>query len=256
MHALLFPGELWAWVRGHRHMLARGPIMPAIGRMVTAVRTLIDAWDGDRAANVRLNAGDFTIGVRFSDDVTLTLRHQDESMTLPALGVAQAALPIWRRFMEAALVGEPVEDFPIPDGLSIVSVDRLTGLKANLSADCSPVISEVFIKGTEPTEYCSIHRHRQLELPYPFQPYALSERGELIIPEQALSRLLDSELDVYLVDGGQRLEGHTADGIVSMMLAIEPGGRLEPLPDWLLERFDPSDWIGLDGREAQIVWLR
>jgi len=96
VHALLFPGELWAWARGHRHVLARGPIMPAIARMVAAVRTLVDAWDGDRAANVRLVAGSFTIGVRFADDVSLTLRHAEASVTLPALDVAQASLPILR----------------------------------------------------------------------------------------------------------------------------------------------------------------
>jgi penicillin-binding protein 1A len=169
---------------------------------------------------------------------------------------ALAALPIWRAFMEQALVGHPVEDFPIPDGLTIVSVDRKTGLKANLSADCSPVIAEVFIRGTEPTEYCSVDRHRQLELPYPFQRYALNERGELMIPEVELRRLLDAELDVYLVDGGRRLEGYTADGPVSLMVATEPGGSDDALPEWLHDRFDPSEWIGLDGRKAQIIWLR
>ncbi len=96
VHALLFRGELWAWARGHRHVLAEGPIVPAIARMVTAVRMLVDAWDGDRAANVRLNSGNFTIGVRFEDDVTLTLGRKDRPFTLPALDVSQAALPILR----------------------------------------------------------------------------------------------------------------------------------------------------------------
>jgi outer membrane protein assembly factor BamB len=96
VHALLFPGELWVWARGHRHLLARGPIMPAISRMVTAVQALIDAWETDRPANVRLVAGSFTIGVRLGDDVTLTLLRGAETVTLPALDVGQAALPILR----------------------------------------------------------------------------------------------------------------------------------------------------------------
>jgi YD repeat-containing protein len=96
VHALLFPGEVWAWARGHRHVLARGPIMPAIGRMVSAVHALVDAWDGGRRTNVRLVAGGFTIGVRLSEDVTLTLGQGTSSVTLPALDVAQAALPILR----------------------------------------------------------------------------------------------------------------------------------------------------------------
>ncbi len=96
VHALLFPGELWAWARGHRHLLVRGPIMPAIGRMVTAVQTLVDAWESDRKANFRLVAGRFTIGVRLSDEVTLTLLRGAETVTLPALDVAEASLPILR----------------------------------------------------------------------------------------------------------------------------------------------------------------
>ncbi len=96
VHALLFPGELWVWARGHRHVLARGPIMPAISRMVAAVRSLVDAWESDRPANVRLVAGGFTIGVRLAEDVTLTLLRGAETVTLPALDVGQASLPILR----------------------------------------------------------------------------------------------------------------------------------------------------------------
>jgi penicillin-binding protein 1A len=67
---------------------------------------------------------------------------------------ARAALPIWRAFMEAAVKLLPDEEFPRPPGMTVVSIDRHTGLKANLEADCGDTISEVFIEGTEPTSYC------------------------------------------------------------------------------------------------------
>jgi penicillin-binding protein 1A len=169
---------------------------------------------------------------------------------------ALAALPIWRRFMEAAARGDAELEFPRPPGLRIVSVDRNTGLKANLRAHCDPVISEVFIEGTEPTEYCSVREHDRLRLPYPFQRYALSEQGELVVPAPALQSLLDHETDVYLVDGDQRLEAYLPDGVVSMPLETVSGEPDRPIPQRVLDRYDTSQWSGHDGRMASIVWLR
>ncbi|MCB2192564.1 MAG: PBP1A family penicillin-binding protein [Deltaproteobacteria bacterium] len=40
---------------------------------------------------------------------------------------ARAAGPIWRQFMGKALEGQPAEDFPVPDGVVFVRVDRITG---------------------------------------------------------------------------------------------------------------------------------
>ncbi|HTU63339.1 MAG TPA: hypothetical protein VMF89_32985, partial [Polyangiales bacterium] len=64
VHALLFEGELWAFSGERRVRLARGPIMLAAQRMLAAVRSLVDAWQGERAMNVRLRAGDFSVSVR------------------------------------------------------------------------------------------------------------------------------------------------------------------------------------------------
>ncbi len=41
-----------------------------------------------------------------------------------------AAAPVWTRFMEAALKGEPVRDFPVPAGIRFARADSVTGCAA------------------------------------------------------------------------------------------------------------------------------
>lgn len=99
LHALLFEGTLWAWVRGRRIQLARGPIVLAAQRMIAAVRALVDASEADRGANVRLRSGSFHVGVRLERGGTVSLTlggERGSDVTVPALGLAEAALPILR----------------------------------------------------------------------------------------------------------------------------------------------------------------
>lgn len=99
VHATLFDGVLWAWIRGKRVVVARGPVLLAVHRMVAAVRALVDAWRESRGVNVRLRSGAFLVGVRRERDgaVALTLGAGDDgTITVPALDVAATALPILR----------------------------------------------------------------------------------------------------------------------------------------------------------------
>lgn len=99
VHATLFPGTMWAWVRGRRIVLSRGSIMLATQRMIVAVRALVDAWQSGRPANVRLRSGAFRIGVRLEKDgeVALELGCDGEgTVTATALDVQAAALPVLR----------------------------------------------------------------------------------------------------------------------------------------------------------------
>ncbi|MCB9596812.1 MAG: PQQ-binding-like beta-propeller repeat protein [Sandaracinaceae bacterium] len=101
VHALLFDGVLWVWARDRRIPLLRGPIMLAISRMVAAVRSLLEAHERGRPANVRLRAGSFTVGVRVARGgerpVQLTLGSRDTAqVSIPELTVEEAALPILR----------------------------------------------------------------------------------------------------------------------------------------------------------------
>jgi penicillin-binding protein 1B len=72
------------------------------------------------------------------------------------LSGSQAAVPIWTRFMMAALAGRPSVSFTPPPGIVFVTIDRDTGRIAQ--PGCPRIISEAFISGTEPAEACELHR--------------------------------------------------------------------------------------------------
>lgn len=57
------------------------------------------------------------------------------------------AAPIWKSFMEVALAGIPPAEFPIPEGLKCVNVDRGTGARAG---SATGMRLECFRPGTEP----------------------------------------------------------------------------------------------------------
>ena len=61
-----------------------------------------------------------------------------------------AAAPVWTTFMKEALAGQPVVDFPVPDGVGYAQVDPASGLRAVAGGDSR---LEVFVSGTEPTQY-------------------------------------------------------------------------------------------------------
>jgi penicillin-binding protein 1B len=71
------------------------------------------------------------------------------------LNGAQAALPIWVDFMKEALAGRPPEDFRPPPGVLQVTVDPVSGDIAH--AGCPTHVTELFIAGTEPKAFCSLH---------------------------------------------------------------------------------------------------
>jgi penicillin-binding protein 1B len=70
---------------------------------------------------------------------------------------AQAAIPIWANFMKKALAGTPARDFARPEQTVEREIDPTTGKLAGW--DCIDRVREIFIKGTEPTEYCSDEDH-------------------------------------------------------------------------------------------------
>ncbi|MDH3845143.1 MAG: hypothetical protein OES69_14470, partial [Myxococcales bacterium] len=78
VHALLFEGHLWAFVRGRRLSLVQGPVMLAAHRMVVAVRTLVDSWDSAQPTHVRLRAGGFQIAMRKSSHQLVSVELHSE----------------------------------------------------------------------------------------------------------------------------------------------------------------------------------
>jgi len=65
---------------------------------------------------------------------------------------ARTALPPWLDFMEFALEGKPIEDFPVPSNIVFVPVNKRTGDPAT-AGQTDDVIMESFIVGSEPTGY-------------------------------------------------------------------------------------------------------
>lgn len=124
VHAMLFGGQLWAWVRGRRVPLVRkGPLLLAVIRMLGVARALAQAWEEERAVHVRLRSGSFLVGVRREKggEVALSMgSDEDGVVTVPALDVEDVILPILR------LTSEILR--------ALVSVDRSQRLNLRISS--------------------------------------------------------------------------------------------------------------------------
>jgi penicillin-binding protein 1B len=84
----------------------------------------------------------------------------DDNRDLGLSGTAAAA-PIWAEFMKRAVTLPAYKDtrgFAAPEGVSTVTIDPETLQLA--TPLCPTTREEVFISGTEPTEYCSRHGGR------------------------------------------------------------------------------------------------
>ena len=79
----------------------------------------------------------------------------DDNQTIGLSG-AQAALPIWTQFMKAALAGHTNTSFDVPEGVEFTTIDPDTGKLA--TARCPRTINEAFLPGSQPTEFCELHR--------------------------------------------------------------------------------------------------
>ncbi|MFQ5894387.1 MAG: penicillin-binding protein 1A [Nitrospinota bacterium] len=63
---------------------------------------------------------------------------------------ARAALPIWLEYMKATHAALPVQDFPVPPGVTFVRIDPKTGRRVGPGAPGG--LGVAFVKGTEPEE--------------------------------------------------------------------------------------------------------
>ena len=78
----------------------------------------------------------------------------DDNRELGLAG-AEAALPIWARFMKAAVAGGEKSSFTPPAGIVAAEIDPATGKRATKS--CPRRVREVFRKETAPREVCPLH---------------------------------------------------------------------------------------------------
>ncbi|NBI31063.1 transglycosylase domain-containing protein [Chengkuizengella marina] len=85
----------------------------------------------------------------------------DKDLTISPVESTLAS-PIFAEFTERTLEAIPPKLFPVPDEVVSVYVDVKSGKLA--SEDCPDSRLETFVRGTEPTEYCSIHSSNDSDL--------------------------------------------------------------------------------------------
>jgi len=88
----------------------------------------------------------FIVGVWVGNNDNSPMKHV-------ASGVSGAS-PIWRRIILEVLKDKPIRDFPVPDGVVSVEVDKISGFSAH---DGWESRTEYFIKKTEPSGEDPIH---------------------------------------------------------------------------------------------------
>ncbi|MGH9727208.1 MAG: penicillin-binding protein 1A [Candidatus Acidiferrales bacterium] len=121
---------------------ARGFTAPAAGKTGTSH----DGWFAGYTSNLLC-----VVWIGYDDDRDL------------GLAGSNSAAPIWAEFMKRAQAMpayHDMQDFPEPQGIVSASVDPDSGYLA--TPNCPTTRTEVFIAGTEPTEFCPIHSGTKL----------------------------------------------------------------------------------------------
>jgi penicillin-binding protein 1B len=109
---------------------------PAAGKTGTS-NDLRDAWFVGYTR-------DFVAGVWVGDDFGGSVRRTG----------AQAALPVWTRFIEVASAGRPPRPFQPPPGIVTARIDPASGMRLSSGCPSFGGVEELFIEGTEPKESC------------------------------------------------------------------------------------------------------
>ncbi|MDP5274671.1 transglycosylase domain-containing protein [Chengkuizengella axinellae] len=97
----------------------------------------------------------------------------DKDLTISPVE-SMLASPIFAEYTERALEAIPPKLFPVPDDVVSVYIDAETGLLA--TSECPNSRLETFAKGTEPTQYCSVHLNHDDD-PEPIQKEAETEES-------------------------------------------------------------------------------
>ena len=158
---------------GQRHLVAKDPPLQRVARADTTylvtnmMRSVLNEGTGGSA-----RAAGFTLDAAGKSGTTNDLRDAwfvgftpqlltvvwvgfDDNQPVSLSG-SQAALPIWTQFMKSATAGQPSIAFDVPEGITFAEIDRDTGKLA--TPGCPRTFTESFLAGTEPTEYCELHR--------------------------------------------------------------------------------------------------
>ena len=93
----------------------------------------------------------WTVGYTPELSVGVWVGNNDNSAMRDVSGISGAA-PIWHDFMEGALAGSEVRDFPVPDGIRIIEICELTGAVPDSTCPPDRRRPEVFAEGQVPPE--------------------------------------------------------------------------------------------------------
>ncbi|HEX4825686.1 MAG TPA: PBP1A family penicillin-binding protein [Candidatus Polarisedimenticolaceae bacterium] len=187
---------------------------------------------------------DLVVGVWVGFDTKKTLGSKETG--------AQAALPIWQEFIQESMRDVPPVPFPDAPGVTKITVDRQTGLRAAAGAGCTELIEETFLAGTEPSTECSAAEHERLAMPWTVQRYPLDESGTILVPDVDLAALQRDE--PFLSIDGRSIGLAAPGGMVKLPLRITSGATPR-MPASLEGHVDPTPWVGKDGRPAEVVLL-
>jgi penicillin-binding protein 1B len=117
--------------------------------------------------------------------LTLTwLGFDDNAPT--GLSGGTGAVPIWTRFMQAVMAGQPNVDFAPPEGVVTTQIDETSGGLAVPNCPSRVVVTEAFKAGTQPGNPCPLHSPQAAPAPAVDQfgnPIALDTAGMPITPE-------------------------------------------------------------------------
>lgn len=117
--------------------------------------------------------------------LTLTwLGFDDNAPT--GLSGGTGAVPIWTRFMQAVMVGQPNVDFAPPEGVVTAQIDETSGGLAVPNCPSRVVVTEAFKTGTQPGNPCPLHSPQAAPAPAVDQfgnPIALDTAGMPITTE-------------------------------------------------------------------------
>jgi penicillin-binding protein 1C len=87
----------------------------------------------------------------------------NDNTPMEGVSSSRGAAPIWHNVMERIyneghaqrILGEVIENFPRPPGLTAVEVCAVSGLLP--TQHCPNRVNALFIEGTQPKEYCNVH---------------------------------------------------------------------------------------------------
>lgn len=100
------------------------------------------------------------------------------------------ALPIWVRFFEKIREDLSAEDFPMPEGLIRVPIDKYTGTRITIDCDCTQddLIFEVFEKDNVVADICTREEQQRMQLPWYLQKrsYDFDQETDRLKPAQEM----------------------------------------------------------------------